>query len=74
MTAMKVYKAQWPLTGDEIVIYEAERRDGKWYFMPATPEARKELFANKYVRVFFRGRIKGDTVEVDKFVRKEHWV
>jgi hypothetical protein len=76
----KVYKAQWPLStsGDtppQVLIYEADKRDGKWYYLDATPEAKAELFENgKYCRVFFLGSVDGKTVNVDRFVRKAEWI
>jgi glucan-binding YG repeat protein len=74
---MKVYKAQWPLaaTGKvQVLIYEADKRDATWYYLDATAEIREQLFADKYVRVFFRGSVEGKTVNVNKFVRRSEWL
>jgi glucan-binding YG repeat protein len=76
---MKVFKAQWPLSTNaegppQVLIYEADKRDGKWYYLDATPDVRAQLFSDKYVRVYFRGSIEGKTVNVDEFVRRGEWL
>jgi hypothetical protein len=68
-----VYKAQWPLSTTEsnpmILIYpDATRKP--WYYLPATLKNRKRLFKNKYIKVYFRGRVDNQTIEIDEFVRK----
>lgn len=72
-----LYKAQWPMSTTEeipmVLIYPAKRRQ-PWTYMPATAELREQLFAGKYIRVYFFGRITGDTLQVDKFVRRGEWV
>ena len=71
-----VYKAQWPLNGDEVLVYEADVpfEDRKMILLPATSKLRKTMFRRKYIRVFFEGHIEDNTMVVDKFVRREEWL
>lgn len=79
MSKFQVYKAQWPLATNlpepMILVYPDGGRSEKWFYLPATKENRRVLFKDKYVRVYFSGRVTATRgVEVDKFVRHEEWL
>lgn len=74
---MKVYKAQWPLStnmGQPMVLIYDEPKRKEEYYLSATPEVRKTIFQDKYIRVYFRGRIEAGNVIVDRFVRRSGWL
>lgn len=72
-----IYKAQWPLANtdgnQQVLIYPDEARQ-PWIYMAATPEVRERLFCGKFVKVYFLGRIIGNAMDIDKFVREEEWL
>jgi hypothetical protein len=79
----KVWKAQWPMAAPwlHILIYEAGASSNgrEEFLLAATPRARRELFHDKYVKVFFEGDVAKDAtremviVKVERFVRRSEW-
>jgi hypothetical protein len=83
-TASRVYEAQLELSSnqpDQMILISAvdatadDVRGGRRvrYLLRATPELREQLFMGKWVVVYFRGRIVGNEVVMDEFVRREDW-
>lgn len=76
LTGYLVYKAQWPIATNgvpQVLIYPDETRQ-PWTYMTATPEVHKHLFDNRYIKVYFLGRIIGTSIDIAKFVRQSEWV
>lgn len=72
----RVWKAQWPLSGNAepmVLLYPVDDRSDQ-YLMPATPETRKTMFQDKYIRVYFVGYIDGQQAVIDGFVMQEDWL
>lgn len=69
-----VWKAQWPLSGEPFcLIYDADTRE-RQSMVPATPKLWKEVFQEKYTKVFFEGHVEANgVVAVDRFVRQPQW-
>ena len=69
-----LWKAQWPLAGSaQILIYREPNRDNEHY-LTATPENRKALFNDEYIRIYFIGWIHKGECHVDKFVKRKDWL
>jgi hypothetical protein len=72
-----IFKAQWPLSTTEkepqVIIYPDKTKE-PWIMMKATKEIRKQLFDNRYVKVYFRGMMIKGEIHVDQFIRHHEWL